>query len=248
VQYALKTSRQVHVAAFGAIVVAVAATAIVPATALGENLSHGVDGGQRTLIDRVVALEAKVAALGTRQEIHDVYRRYIWGFDRRDVALTKSAFWPDAQISYGTTTSTVDQFVTTHFAAHDAVSEKALQPIDEMSVDVQGDTAHVVAYLVEFNSLKNGRSRFSGVRYIDRLDRRSGQWRIAVREVIFEFMTETDNNLSTNFSRLSKGKPYATTPCGSGTRDKRDPSYARPLSARKQGQLGAACASELNGK
>jgi hypothetical protein len=214
---------------------------------LGDEPSRNVNFDKRALIDRVGALEAQVAKLGTRQEIHDLYRRYIWGFDRRDKALTQSAFWPDAQISYGSTTTTVDQFVTVHFAAHDAVSDKALQPVDEMSVDVQGNTAHVVAYLVEFNSLKNGRSRFSGVRYIDRLDRRNGQWRIAVREVIFEFMTETDNNLASNMAKLGGGKKYATTPCGLGTRDTRDPSYARPLPVRTEGQQGAACASGLNG-
>lgn len=190
---------------------------------------------------KVAELTVKVEYLNTRQEIHDIYRRYIWGFDRRDEAVTKSAFWPDAQISYGTRITTLDQFVAHHFSAHDAVSEKALQPIDEMSVDIKGDSAHVVAYLVEFNSLKNGRSRFSGVRYIDRLDRREGQWRIAVREVIFEFLTETDNNLATNLSKLRKGAPYATTPCGLGTRDKRDPAYSRPLKARTD-HAGAACA------
>lgn len=190
---------------------------------------------------RVESLAQELAYLRDRQQIHDVYRRYIWGFDRRDVERTKSAFWHDAQISYGTTTNSVDQFVRTHFAGHDAVSDKALQPVDEMSVDIDHDTAHVVAYLVEFNTLKNGRSRISGVRYIDRLDRRQGEWRIAVREVIFEFLTETDNNLLSNLSEMAKGRPYSTSPCGMGTRDKRDPAYSRPLKARAD-NTGAACA------
>lgn len=196
---------------------------------------------QEALVRRVTELQAKVASLSARQEIHDVYRRYIWGFDRRDEAITKSAFWSDAQINYGSILSTLDEFVSSHFSGHDAVSEKALQTLDEMSVEIQGDTAHVVAYLVEFNTLKNSRSRFSGVRYIDRLDRRGGQWRIAMREVIFEFFTETDNNL---FTGLFKGRTYATSRCGMGTRDKRDPAYIRPLTARVDKSAGAACARE----
>ncbi|MEJ0039683.1 MAG: nuclear transport factor 2 family protein [Gammaproteobacteria bacterium] len=36
-----------------------------------------------------------------RQAILDCLKRYTRGADRHDVELIKSAFWPDASISYG---------------------------------------------------------------------------------------------------------------------------------------------------
>jgi hypothetical protein len=65
-------------------------------------------------------------------------------------------------------------------------------------------------------------ARFINGRYVDRLEKRDGAWRIAVRRSTVEVMINGD--ASGLQSPLFKQQGY-----GHGTRDKRDLSYVRPL-------------------
>src|ERR1700751_3953406 len=71
-----------------------------------------------TLAAKVAALEVIVSDLRDRQEIHDVYLRYMRGFDRNDRELLASAFWPDVQINYGPESNSLDEFITRHLDRH----------------------------------------------------------------------------------------------------------------------------------
>ena len=75
-------------------------------------------------------------------------------------------------------------------------------------------------------------------RYIDRLDRRNGEWRIAVREFVPVFLTETNTGLDFYF----KKENWSRSECAMGTWDKHDPSYRRPLARRENKDVGPACA------
>lgn len=59
-------------------------------------------------------------------------------------------------------------------------------------------------------------------RYIDRLEKRDGEWKIAVRRSTAELMFTVD--ASGSLSELFKDQGYSR-----GTRDRRDLSYLRPL-------------------
>ena len=209
------------------------------------------------LAAKVAALEAKLAAvtdlqatvqyLRDRAQIHEVELRYMRGFDRRDEALLSSAFWPDAQLSYpGAKMYGVKDFAARHWPAHAKVSTiHNNHLLTNEFVEISGDTAHVETYVTQFTTLQDGgsltgrksaRSHIVSGRYIDRLDRRNGEWRIAVREFIPHFFTETDSGLGYDF----KWKTYGE--CGAGTQDRRDASYLRPLLPRKPGEAAPPCA------
>lgn len=196
------------------------------------------------LADKVTKLETKLAYLDDRQQIHDVYMRYMRGFDRQDLELMKSAFWPDAQINYSFKSSSVDDFAAVHWAAHRKISTLYGHLLTNESVALNGDVAHVETYVTQFSTLKDGaaltkkkesKSLIVAGRYIDRLDRRNGEWRIAVREFIPHFFTETNVGLDSDFR-------WPRSECGRGTWDRHDPSYRRPLTARTNPEAGLACA------
>lgn len=214
-----------------------AAAAIVAAAAALASWGQGAKAPYEpaALAARVAELEAKVAYLSDRQQIHDVYLRYMRGFDRNDVELLKSAFWPDAQINYSFHSASVEEFVVEHETAHKKVQTHWGHLITNESVDIAGDVAHVETYVTELATQKEGKSRIVSGRYIDRLDRRNGKWRIAVREFIPHFFTETNDALDFNHN-------WPGTDCGKGTWDKRDPSYLRPLKRRTDKEVGPACA------
>ena len=153
------------------------------------------------LSTEVAELRAAVAYLSARQQISDVYRRYMRGFDRNDVDLLRSAVWPDFQINYGEQVNTFDEFVARHLHDHTAHTESWGHLITNETVEIDGDVAHLETYVTGLfmPNEDNEDGVWFGVRpsilsrrYIDRLDRRDGEWRIAVREFLPHFWAELD--------------------------------------------------------
>jgi hypothetical protein len=191
------------------------------------------------LAARVAALEAKVAYLSDRQQIHDVYIHYGRGLDRNDVELMRTAFWPDVQINYGKQSNTFEEFVTRHLNWHVSNLAHYAHLITNESVEIAGDVAHVETYVTLFSGdKKDGKSIVINGRYIDRLDRRNGEWRIAVREFVPHFMTKMDTAIEAYWPK----DYWLRTDCGWGTWDRRDPSNLRPLNRRTKKDVGPACA------
>jgi hypothetical protein len=62
----------------------------------------------------------------------------------------------------------------------------------------------------------------SGGRYVDRLERRDGRWAIVVRVCVVEWIKESSSSISEDVIAMLSA---AQTP----TKDRSDPSYARPL-------------------
>ncbi len=172
-------------------------------------------------------LQAAVAYLSARQQISDVYRRYMRGFDRNDVELLRSACWPDVQINYGPEVNTFDEFVARHLDAHTAHAASWGHLITNETVEIDGDIAHLETYVTGLfmPNADNGDESWFGVRplivggrYIDRLDRLDGEWRIAVREFV------------PHFSAWLDGTPGLSWPDSRWSRS--DLSYRRPLEPR----------------
>jgi hypothetical protein len=188
-----------------------------------------------TLAAKVAALEAIVGDLKDRQEIHDVYLRYMRGFDRNDRDLLSSAFWPDVQINYGPESNSLDEFIVRHLDRHMEFLGAWGHLITNETVNIDGDIAHVESYVTALFSHRSGDPTFAGGaniiggRYIDRLDRRGGEWRIAVREFVPHFGCQVQS-------------PWDFGEAGSwsGTWDKSDLSYRRPLSSRPTESSGLA--------
>jgi len=226
-------------ASSGALLALAPVLAAIPSEALGaKNLSD-----MKALAAKVAELEAKLAYLSDRQQIHDVYLRYMRGFDRNDVELLRSAFWPDVQINYGSQSNSFDEFVFRHLNQHTAGLKSWGHLITNETAEITGDVAHVETYVTALwvpkddKSFANGATIVGG-RYIDRLDRRNGNWRIAVREFVPHFGTKTDTSFFGSSSKETKPR----SDCAMGTWDKHDPSYLRPLKHRLNKEVGPPCA------
>ena len=91
------------------------------------------------------------------------------------------------------------------------------------SCEIDGDVAHAESYVIVVLLSPDGciATVITG-RYLDRLERRDHQWRIAVRRSTVEAMFTADASvLQTPFF---KEQGYIV-----GTRDRSDASYARPF-------------------
>jgi hypothetical protein len=181
---------------------------------------------------RIGDLDPRVTFLKDRRDIFDAAMRYVRGADRHDKELARSAFWPDATISYGEPMGR-DEFVDwqeralSDYAAHQ-------HHVTGQTVDFDGDTAHVESYVLYFlvprdrsadvegaatpgRGLESEKTHLGSGRFIERWERRGGEWKIVVREYVEDLALEGETvDLCASRTCL-------------GTWDRNDFSYLRPL-------------------
>lgn len=146
----------------------------------------------------------QLQALLDKQAIHDCLMRYCRGIDRMDVELIKSAYHPDAWDDHGKFASTGWEFAEGVVKRLGEVNSTMHCVCNEL-VEVEGDVAHGEAYLVAYARFQREGKEFDrvvGARYIDRYERRSGEWKIAHRTIVHEW-TRIDPVVET-WSRTSE--------------------------------------------
>lgn len=194
------------------------------------------DVPEQDLAARVADLEARLAYHDDRRQISDLYQRYMRGFDRNDVELLRSAFWPDVQINYSEQVNTFDQFVERHLDNHTGGLTAWGHLLTNETVAIDGDTAHVETYVTAlfvpnetsgFGDRDDNRPLIVGGRYVDRVDRRDGEWRIAVREFVAHFSSR-DHARDSMLRGMHREHAW----------DRQDVSYWRPLLRREERSAG----------
>ena len=171
----------------------------------------------------VEALRRDVQYLLDRTAIQDCIARHARGCDRHDDNLIASAYFPDAVDEHGFTTNTGEGYAAWVNAAHAGTSRVHTHNITTQSVEIDGDTAHGDSYVIVVLLGGDGRTaQFVSGRYLDRLERRDGAWRIALRRSTVEVMFVADASVLSSGFFQEQGYIH-------GSRDRNDPSYARPL-------------------
>lgn len=138
-------------------------------------------------------LEAEVRDLAARRDIADAVHRYMRGLDRLDPALQRSAFHDDAFVDVGLMAGPVDEFVAFAqelLAAMDATHHM----LGQVRIEVQGETATGECYFQAWHGARdeagNPRDLFISGRYIDDYACKNGEWRIARRKLITDWVTD----------------------------------------------------------
>ncbi|WP_019930693.1 nuclear transport factor 2 family protein [Nocardia sp. BMG111209] len=166
---------------------------------------------------------AKLTRLLDRQEIQDTLTRFSRGMDRFDRDLFLSAFHDDATIAAGDFVGSPVDLFTWASAMHEAGQYATHHNLLNLTVDIDGDTAHSELYYLFVGRNRDDSNWIAGGRYIDRLERRDGQWRIALRTNAIEWSGLVP----------TMPIPFADVPDihvnGTPSRSTEDPSYARPL-------------------
>lgn len=176
-----------------------------------------------TVESELEALRRDVRYLVDRTAILDCIAGHARGCDRHDVDLVTAAYHDDAIDEHGGDTNTGPKYGEWANASHAATSQVHTHNVTTHSCEIDGDTAHAESYVIVVLLGQDGRTaQFISGRYLDRLERRDGAWRIALRRSTVEVMFTADASvLQSSFFR---GQSYVR-----GTRDRRDLSYERPL-------------------
>ena len=118
-----------------------------------------------------------------KQEIQELALKYSRGLDRLDADLLRSVFFEDAYCEYGFYNGAVAPFIDFCMGA---LGEHAANHhmIGNVLIEVEGDEAFGEVYFNAYHKVA-GESGFEEViiagRYLDRYERREGEWKIAYR-------------------------------------------------------------------
>jgi hypothetical protein len=135
-------------------------------------------------------MDETLRRLQDRYEIQEVIMRYCRALDRLDRKALESCFHPDSQHnhSYVGPSSTFCDFAFDVLSACVATHHQ----LGNISIRVQGDLAYADCYFTAYHRIGDppppafapagpGDDVLVGGRYIDRFERRDGEWRIAKR-------------------------------------------------------------------
>jgi hypothetical protein len=173
--------------------------------------------------DRLAELERKVQYLTDRQEIYDCLVRTSRGNDRFDVDLIVGSYHPDGLHELGENLIPGPEYGEYANQGHAAICDINMHTVAMHSCDIDGDVAHTESYVLGLFADRGGEtSRMLAGRYLDRLERRGGEWKIALRRTTVEVVME-------GRAVLPNGQTPPGTGYVKGNRDRSDPSYQRPL-------------------
>ena len=139
-------------------------------------------------------MDAAVASLLDRREIEDVILRYCRGIDRLDLELVRSCYWLDATDSHGGFAGTRDEFVS-WVEMLLARFESTSHFVGNLLVELAGDAAVAETYAIAFHRSAEPKASLNliiGVRYVDRFEKRGGEWKIARRVCVTEWSRVDD--------------------------------------------------------
>jgi SnoaL-like domain len=179
----------------------------------------------------------RIEALLDRQDISDCLTRFSRGMDRFDRDIYLSAFHDDAVIAAGPFVGSAADCWDWAKPMHEAGQVLTHHSLLNNTVEIADNTAHSETYyqfVARNHPWEEGGGEtvmLAGGRYIDRLERRDGEWKIALRTNIIEW----------SCLQPSLPLPFGDVPDiganGVSARDRSDPSYMRPLRNARSGHV-----------
>lgn len=166
---------------------------------------------------------ARIEAMLDKQDIRECLTRFSRGMDRLDEGIYKSAFWEDGEMAAGPFVGSPAECWDWASAMHRDWQIATHHDLLNTTIEIDGDVAHAETYYLFVARNTDESVWLAGGRYVDRLERRGGEWRIALRT----------NAIEWSVAPPAMPLPFADVPDlwgnGPASRDKDDVSYRRPL-------------------
>jgi ketosteroid isomerase-like protein len=160
-----------------------------------------------------------------RQAINDCIQRYSHGIDRFDAEALASVYHDDALDDHG---SFIGRGHDMAGYWHELIGKEGIvsqHHVTTSTVELDGDTAHAETYGMAVIRHHDGKKiGIGGGRYVDRLEKRNGEWRIAARICVVEWRGSFDaGDMEVSDQTFVTGK-----------RDRTDVRYMRPLEVTRE--------------
>ena len=144
-----------------------------------------------------------------REKIRDCIARLARGEDRRDAALISACYWPDSTSDYGVFLGTFDEYLAWVVPGSPAIPVTQ-HVLGQSVIDLQSDAARAETQVISYHRVTMGdedRDTVIGGRYLDRMEKRDGEWRIAQRTMLYDWFQ--DFGASIDWSKGVMGLPFS---------------------------------------
>jgi hypothetical protein len=138
------------------------------------------------------ALTYELEALLEREQIRDCIARLARGEDRRDANLISAAYWPDSTSDYGVFSGNFDEYLAWVVPGSPAIPVTQ-HVLGQSVIDLKGATALIETHVTSYHRVNMGeeeRDTVVGGRYLDRMEKRDGQWRIVQRTMLYDWFQD----------------------------------------------------------
>lgn len=133
--------------------------------------------------------DAAIAEWISKSAISAALATHSRGIDRADASLLQTAYHPDATVDYGFFKGPASQLAVILAGAQKS-QPVTLHRTSNMWIKVEGESARSESYVLayaEHRAESSGTQRFIGGRYLDRHERRGGEWRLSHRRYVMDF-------------------------------------------------------------
>lgn len=161
---------------------------------------------------------AKLQELWDVRQIERVLYKYSRGFDRCDLQMAQETYWPEALDDHPGFVGNGQAMCVHWDNEHRKQFDSTQHYIMNNDIEVDGDTAHAESYVMLAARMKDSfETTVAGGRYVRRLEKRDGEWRIAATVCVTEWALDPANAEAV----ISVSAP--------SLRNKSDSVYDRPL-------------------
>ncbi len=143
--------------------------------------------------------------------IQDVLFKHSRGVDRADADLLKSAYWPDAEVAYGSFNGPAHEFCEALPAAIRRYAATQHR-VTNISIDFHGNDAVVESYVTAYHYFADSQHPDTEMtyigRYVDHMQKRGGVWKMKFRRVVMDWNQNTQATAELNgppFNGLARG-------------------------------------------
>lgn len=147
-----------------------------------------------------------VERLKAEHAIREVLQHYVRANDRLQFEDLAQAYHPDAYDDHGTYKGDVRGLIAWIAERHKTI-EQSMHLTAAPLIEIDGDAAHVETYCILVQHERTGCVDLAtrlpaycryvfGLRYVDRFERRAGDWRIARRTVVWEWSQQEAGTLA----------------------------------------------------
>jgi hypothetical protein len=127
-----------------------------------------------------------------RAAIRHCLERLARGEDRRDAELIRASWWPDASYDYGVQGGSFDEYLAWVVPGADAI-KNTQHLLGQTYMELDGDKARAETQVISYHRVDMGagdQDTCIGGRYLDSLQKRGDEWRIAERVMLYDWYSE----------------------------------------------------------
>ena len=144
-----------------------------------------------------------------REKIRDCIVRLARGEDRRNAALISASYWADSITNYGVFKGNFDEYLAWVVPGAEAI-KNTQHVLGQSFIELQGEAAQVETHVISYHRVDMGtgdQDTCIGGRYLDRMEKRGGEWRIADRTMLYDWYQDWGQSI--DWSQGVMGLPFS---------------------------------------